>query len=868
MAQFASRRGQVRVRLFAFLCSVVCGGFPIDAPSTLSASAPTAVAIDTTSVPSTRLSQDYAVALQASGGSGTFVWAVVSGVLPQGIVLDSASGSLHGKATSSGRFTFVVTAADALDGANSAARTFTLTVLVEAPPSTYVAISDRLTRQKGPLPSLGPAGYAFTDPVFGSRIIRITDGNTRPGALDRSYRTPSSTHANAWSADGNYFYTVSTDGTVIPFAFDHAAAQARRLQPSITGDGGLTLRFFNEPIFSYVTPGVAYGTFNGSGSNLRSVDQFDFASGLYSQLLNLDTLAPNLAGTYTGGLGVSGGAVERLIAFFGGTSQDRHYYLVVFDRSNPADRHLLDTLASTVDGVPTSTALNFKIHAANIDRSGRYVTVYPTSVDLQAPRSAAPAYVWDLNTGNFTALPLIAARTGGHDAFGYGVRVNQDCCTSSTWDAAQWQFRSLATPLTTFDLVAPVLLPKEVYLADHPSWHDAQPDRLVPFVDANYRYGANTTPWRAWDEEIFAVETATPGSPANIWRFAHHRSTVADDIDPSRISFWYTPRVNVSPDGRWALFTSNWEKTLGTDPRGDAGGTYRQDLFLIELKTAPTVQPVSILTTGLPGGTVGQAYSASLQASGGSGGFAWTLSSGSLPAGLVLDGLAGTITGVPLQSGSAAFSVHAADLGDAANAADQPLTITVAPAPPPPVVISTSSLPSGTVSSQYSATLTATGGTGSYDWSLASGALPSGLNLSSSGVLAGTPSVAGTFTFAVTATDSTNPLNRAQQTLVVDVAPAPIAPVVITTTALANATRGAGYAATVTTSGGKAPFTWALVSGSLPSGLSLDTATGTIAGVPTRDGTWNFSLRVTDSQVPATSSKKALTIRVKKPAVH
>ncbi len=109
-----------------------------------------------------------------------------------------------------GTFTFVAKVADASDASNSAVGTFTLTVLAEAPPSTYLAIADRTTREKGTLPALGPAGYAFQDPVFESRIFRITDGATRPGALDRSYRTPSSSHANAWSADGNYFYTVST----------------------------------------------------------------------------------------------------------------------------------------------------------------------------------------------------------------------------------------------------------------------------------------------------------------------------------------------------------------------------------------------------------------------------------------------------------------------------------------------------------------------------------------------------------------------------------------------------------------------------------------------------------------------------------
>src|SRR5262245_51771858 len=283
MAKSASRRGHVRVRSFLFLSSIACA-WSLTLASDVQAAA--AVTIDTSSIPSTRIAQNYAVALQASGGSGGFTWMLASGQLPPGLFLDGPSGTIRGSASTSGRFTFSVKATDAADVTNSAVRTLTLTVLPEAPPATYTAINDRLTREKGPLPALGSAGYAFTDPAFGSRIIRITDGSTRPGALDRSYRTPSSSHANAWSADGNYFYSISTDGTVIPFAFDRTTGQARRLQPSSTGDGGLTLRFFNEPVFSYVTPGVAYGTFSGSGSNLRSVDQYDFATGLYFQLLN------------------------------------------------------------------------------------------------------------------------------------------------------------------------------------------------------------------------------------------------------------------------------------------------------------------------------------------------------------------------------------------------------------------------------------------------------------------------------------------------------------------------------------------------------------------------------------------------------
>src|SRR5262249_6237812 len=92
------------------------------------------------------------------------------------------------------------------------------------------------------------------------------------------------------------------------------------------------------------------------------------------------------------------------------------------------------------------------------------------------------------------------------------------------------------------------------------------------------------TPWRAWDDEIVAIQTdAAAGANATVWRFAHHRSDVGYDGNPSQVAFWYQPHPNVSQDGRWVLFTSNWEKTLGTDPAGDAGTAARQDVFLLAL---------------------------------------------------------------------------------------------------------------------------------------------------------------------------------------------------------------------------------------------------------------------------------------------
>lgn len=77
--------------------------------------------------------------------------------------------------------------------------------------------------------------------------------------------------------------------------------------------------------------------------------------------------------------------------------------------------------------------------------------------------------------------------------------------------------------------------------------------------------------------------------------------------------------------------------------------------------------------------------------------------------------------------------------------------VEVVPAKAAPVVITTRKLPSGEVGEKYRKQLLATGGDEKYGWSLAKGALPPGLALSRTGVLAGVPTKAGSYTFTVLA---------------------------------------------------------------------------------------------------------------------
>jgi hypothetical protein len=458
-------------------------------------------------------------------------------------------------------------------------------------PSFYTAITNRNVYPKPALPPLGPAGYRFTDPTFGSRMLRVTDELTRPGTPGRSFTAPSAAHQLAWNATSDLFYVRSIDGAIIPYTFDASTMTASRIGPTPTGDGGLTLWSQVEPQFSFLSWNLLFGSRQDPVNDWPIIEQFDFNTLTYIDVLNLGTVAAIQHGTYAGALSSSARLPERLCVLFGGPSQDHHYKVAVFG-SNPASAAVnavvLDSVASTItsNGLSMSTniPLGVFLHHAWIDQSGRYVMLYTVN---QQP---VPYYVWDLITNTITAVNRNA---GGHDAAGFGWQINQACCTTTSWDAAQWERRALSDPGATTDLITPVLTPQEVYLADHTSWNNARAATLMPVLSSLYRYyngTYNMTPWRAWDDEIAAVQTNAPGD-AIVWRFAHHRSNVAYDDDPSRaLYFWYVPIAVISPNGRWAIFTSNWEKTLGPAVGTDIqpGGRYRCDVFLVALQTAST----------------------------------------------------------------------------------------------------------------------------------------------------------------------------------------------------------------------------------------------------------------------------------------
>jgi large repetitive protein len=273
-----------------------------------------------------------------------------------------------------------------------------------------------------------------------------------------------------------------------------------------------------------------------------------------------------------------------------------------------------------------------------------------------------------------------------------------------------------------------------------------------------------------------------------------------------------------------------------------------------------------------PSGQVGQPYSLQLRALAGCDNYRWEMTNGGLPAGLSMSS-SGLVTGTPTSSGGTEPWVTVHDLtaaeggpswcgGD--NKSERQFVFNVAPG----LSIQNQSVPGGTVGQPYSQTLTALsvvslnppqGSPASATWSIQSGSVPAGVTLSSNGVLSGTPTTEGSYTFVVRAVGGGGTSDTETETLVVR------QPIVASSPFRGTPQKaevGVPFTAAQTAAGGNGTFTWALASGGLPAGLEL-TPDGTISGTPTIPGRFTFATRVTDGEGRVATVNGTLVVAAK-----
>jgi hypothetical protein len=264
-----------------------------------------------------------------------------------------------------------------------------------------------------------------------------------------------------------------------------------------------------------------------------------------------------------------------------------------------------------------------------------------------------------------------------------------------------------------------------------------------------------------------------------------------------------------------------------TDSNGCTGTSATYNLII-------NCQSVTVIHPANMSGTVGAAFSEQYTQSGGIGAVTFTTSS-TLPAGMTL-AADGTLSGTPTQSGSFSLTVTVTDSNGCTGSDTFTLTIGCQT-----ITVTNPAVSIGTAGSPFSQTFTQSGANGTATFSVASGTLPSGLTLSPSGILSGTPTQTGTFPVTVKVTDS-NGCTGTGPTYNLVVA---CQTITVTNPATSTGTVGTAFSQTFTQSGanGTATFT---TSSSLPSGLTLS-ASGVLSGTPSQTGSFPIVVSVTDS---------------------
>ena len=247
-----------------------------------------------------------------------------------------------------------------------------------------------------------------------------------------------------------------------------------------------------------------------------------------------------------------------------------------------------------------------------------------------------------------------------------------------------------------------------------------------------------------------------------------------------------------------------------------------------------------------------RAYSQTLAATGGTPPYQWAAGT-AFPAFLALDTTSGTVSGTPTSGGTFSFPIQVADSANHTSTSTVTLTVNS-----PPISITTlAPIFNGTVAVPYVQTFRAAGGNPPYTWAITQGD-PGGLSINATtGDLQGTPQTAGTFNFTVQAADRSGATATQSYSLVIN----PPTLLITVVSPLPAGAVGVAYSQKlpVAVSGGTPPYTWSVISGSVP-GLTFDPATLTLSGTPTAGGSYNLTVQATDSTNLSATKSLSLTV--------
>ena len=424
------------------------------------------------------------------------------------------------------------------------------------------------------------------------------------------------------------------------------------------------------------------------------------------------------------------------------------------------------------------------------------------------------------------------------------VGISQPYATRGVAYAGQGQAGG-GTPPYTFS-VAPGMLPPGLQMdgtgaiSGTPT-HAGQYTFTISAVDSLNASGSGTA-------SINVAGTTLSVSPINIPQghvgvaYAPITFSVSGGVPPYVLTLTHAvpPGMAFDPN-TWVL--SGTPSTGGSytvdfdasDQSGDFGGG-------TAVLPVPDLAPLT-----LSDGAIGTAYFASFS------GIAFTVSNptlsitGTLPPGVVFSANSGQLSGTPTVAGTFTFTAHASGGGLTAS---RTYSVTVLSSPP----MSLGGVPSGTVGVPYSQQVQVFNATPPVTFTITSGVLTPGLTLSSSGLLSGTPTSAGSAGVDVALKDSTGKTGSGHLSMVFVPPPLNVSPAVIPGGAV-----GQTYSVTFSASGGVGFYRYTLALQVVP-GLSLDSMTGVLSGTPTSGGVYNIRIDASDAASATGSQTYTLNI--------
>jgi putative Ig domain-containing protein len=523
-------------------------------------------------------------------------------------------------------------------------------LLAQTAPLTYNAYTGTDTKAIPPAPALGAANTVITDPTFGSRILRVTDANTKSG---QSFISTDAGFQRAWNANS----------TAIKLTGPHGDGYWLEFNPSAftVGNGSSAPAVHQVPFgarweWSTVDPDIIY-FLNGN-----QIAKYNKSTGVVT---NLGGPSNGDAVTY---MAVVVGLDNWVCSAAGPGSQNTYTKIFCLNPLSPSTSKFIDVYNKTINGVP-QTDLNWPTSAPGQiigvhDVSGGTGASWLEVTFHQQSWGANGGAVFNLATNTWSLVTAADIYWSGHVSMGNGRYANSAGSTNGS-DSRGMLLRNPDNLMNSSDyrfIEQPPNTLNGWCDADHNSWFNSLSNPGAPILSSRYTI---VSPCNfAWAGEIVAA--AVDGSNT-VWRFAHTHNSG---------SCYYTEGfAQISNDGNWALFSSSWDGTLGIDTA--FGCTRRIDTFIVRLGNSITPPPPGpvITTTSLPNGTQNTPYSATLAATGGTSPYVWSVTAGSLPNGLSLNANAGVISGTPRGSGTSTFTVQVRDANSQTSTASLSLTI-------------------------------------------------------------------------------------------------------------------------------------------------------------------------------------------------